>query len=207
MSQAREGKRAERERPECYISVDIEAAGPVPGKYSMLSLGACVVGAPAATFYCELRPTSPEYVPEALRVGGLSLEHLALTGREPAEAMGAFRDWVRMVSANRLPVFVGFNASFDWAFVNWYLQTYLNENPFGIGALDIKAYYMGLSGCTWQETTSRRLPPVVQPIHRQTHNALDDAIAQAEIFEKLFAASPRWPRLAPDQQRDGMTTG
>ena len=31
--------------PDTYISVDIEASGPVPGEYSMLSLGACVVGA------------------------------------------------------------------------------------------------------------------------------------------------------------------
>lgn len=201
MSQAREGRRSERERPECYISVDIEAAGPVPGKYSMLSLGACVVGSPAATFYCELRPISPEYVPEALRVSSLSLEHLARTGSEPTEAMGAFHDWVQMVGAGRLPVFVGFNASFDWAFVNWYLQTYLNENPFGIGALDIKAYYMGLSGCMWQETTSRQVPSTFQPSHPQTHNALDDAIAQAEIFEKLLDASPRWPRPVPDERQ------
>ena len=32
--------------PECYISVDVEAAGPIPGTYSLLSIGACVVGNP-----------------------------------------------------------------------------------------------------------------------------------------------------------------
>jgi ribonuclease T len=29
---------------EIYFSVDIEASGPIPGEYSMLSLGACLVG-------------------------------------------------------------------------------------------------------------------------------------------------------------------
>ena len=43
-------------------------------------------------------------------------------------------------------MFVGFNATFDWAFVNFYFHQYLGENPFGIGGIDIKSYYMGLSG-------------------------------------------------------------
>ena len=41
---------------ELYISVDIEAAGPVPVEYSMLSIGACVVGSPEVSFYIELKP-------------------------------------------------------------------------------------------------------------------------------------------------------
>lgn len=173
---------------EVYISVDIEAAGPIPGKYSMLALGACVVGAAETSFYAELKPTTDQAVPEALAVSGLSWERLMVTGREPAEVMRSFRAWVRDVSADRLPVFVGFNASFDWQFVNWYFQVFLGENPFGIGALDIKAFYMGYSGCLWKETTSSQLPSWLQPRRRQTHHALDDAIAQAEIFEGLLYA-------------------
>ena len=33
-----------RVKPSLYISVDIEADGPIPGPYSMLSLGAAVAG-------------------------------------------------------------------------------------------------------------------------------------------------------------------
>lgn len=173
---------------EVYISIDVEAAGPVPGEYSMLSLGACLVDAPKTNYYVEFRPTSLRFVPEALQVGGLSLEQLQETGHEPAKAMGKLRDWVLQMAASRRPVFVGFNASFDWSFVNWYFHMYLGENPFGIGALDIKAYYMGLTGCAWSETTSGQLMPEFQPTSHQTHNALDDAIAQAEIFAKLIDA-------------------
>jgi hypothetical protein len=42
---------------EKYNSVDIEAAGPIPPTYSMLSLGACVVGDEQTTFYTELTST------------------------------------------------------------------------------------------------------------------------------------------------------
>ncbi len=178
-------------REEVYISVDVEAAGPIPGTFSMLSLGACVVGTPTTVFYVELRPITTHFVPEALRVGGFSLERLARTGCEPKEAMEAFRDWIARVRVNRFPVLVGFNASFDWAFVNWYFHTFVSENPFGIGALDIKAYYMGLSGCSWQETAWSKLPQGFRAVHQQTHNALDDAVAQAEVFAKLLETQPR----------------
>lgn len=67
---------ARRIRPSLWISVDIEADGPVPGPYSMLGLGAAVAdvqdadGFTAAdpekqTSYRELHPISEEFVPEA----------------------------------------------------------------------------------------------------------------------------------------------
>lgn len=178
-----------RDRPETYISVDVETSGPVPGKYNLLSLGACVVGRPEVAFYVELRPISEGALPEALEVAGISAERLAESGRDPARAMGEFRAWVVRASEGRRPVFVGFNAGFDWSFVNWYFYAFLGDNPFGIGALDIKAYYMGFSGCAWGDTTSSKLPREFQPDSPHTHNALDDARAQAEIFAKLLAAS------------------
>jgi DNA polymerase III epsilon subunit-like protein len=173
---------------EVYISVDIEAAGPVPGEYSMLSIGATVVGNPQNSFYAELKPLNDNAVPEALAVSKLNMMKLAETGQEPRAVMLEFRDWVRASATGCKSIFVSFNASFDWSFVNWYFHKYLRENPFGFGALDIKAYYMGFSGCTWGETTSSQLPQEFQPNHQLTHNALDDARAQGEIFEKLLKA-------------------
>jgi len=49
--------------PELYIAVDVEADGPIPGPYSMLSLGMAVVGHSELRFYSELRPISTEFVP------------------------------------------------------------------------------------------------------------------------------------------------
>jgi uncharacterized OsmC-like protein len=39
-----------------YISVDIEASGPIPGDYSILSIGACSVIDVRKNFYVELKP-------------------------------------------------------------------------------------------------------------------------------------------------------
>ena len=93
---------------EVYISVDIEAAGPIPSTYSMLSLGAVAVDNPQATFYVELRPVNDESVPGAMKVVGRTLEDFARIGRDPKEAMAAFRDWLSSVSKAAKPVFVGF---------------------------------------------------------------------------------------------------
>jgi ribonuclease T len=171
---------------EVYISVDVEAAGPLPPTYSMLSLGAVVVDDPQATFYVELRPTNDEALPAAMKVVGRTLRDFAKAGLAPKEAMSQFRDWLTAVAKTGRPVFVGFNATFDWAFVNFYFHHYLGENPFGIGGIDIKSYYMGLSGCAWEDTRSSRIPAKFKTAGlRHTHNALDDAIEQAELFRRM----------------------
>jgi hypothetical protein len=71
--------------------------------------------------------------------------------------MKALSDWVEETSDGRKPVFVAFNAAFDWSFVNWYFHTYLKHNPFGIAGLDIKSYYMALTACNWTDTRLSRI--------------------------------------------------
>ena len=170
-----------------YISVDIEASGPIPGDYSMLSFGACVVGEPAKTFYAELKPLNDRFVKQALEVCGLSMEKLAREGRDPKNALAAFRDWIKSVTPpTHRPLFVGFNAPFDWMFLQWYFLHFLGEAPFGFSGLDIKAYYMGMKGCVWSETSKHAMDPRFKSDRPHTHNALDDALEQAEIFQKMI---------------------
>jgi hypothetical protein len=172
---------------EYYVSVDIEADGPIPGEYSMLSIGAAVRWRPdtvIATFYRELQPISTNFVQEALDVCKLDRSHLAMFGMEPADAMAQLEGWLASFPPGRR-VFVGFNATFDWSFVNWYFHKYLQRNPFGISGLDIKAYYMGKFGTTWGDTAKARLPKELRPKLRHTHNARDDAEEQLLIWEAI----------------------
>lgn len=175
---------------EHYISVDIEAAGPIPGEYSMLSIGACVVGDEEKTHYVQLKPLNHNAVPEALQVTGLSLETLESTGVAPTEAMSAFQTWLAAVLPEQAkPVFVGLNTPFDWSFVNYYFVRFIGANPFGHTALDIKAMYMGATGCTWNQTTSSQMAKRLHPKKKSTHNALEDALYQAELFRLIRGMS------------------
>ena len=172
---------------EAFISVDIETAGPNPSQYAMLSIGACTVSEPVQTFYVELQPDREAFVPEALQVSGLNLDELRENGIPPEGAMSQFADWIEQVTPEGgRPVFVAFNALFDWTFVNDYFHRYLGHNPFGHSALDMKAFYMGLRGVTWDETGFEKVTQHFGINHSLTHNALQDALDQAALFRKML---------------------
>jgi ribonuclease T len=171
---------------EIFISVDVEAAGPIPGEYSLLSIGACDVHDDTSAFECLLKPINSNFDPKAIGITGFTLDELERVGLHPAQAMEDFQKWIRETSGrDGQPVFVGFNAAFDWSFVNYYFHRYLGENPFGFAALDIKSLYMGATNCAWQETRSSRIAARLQPKLSGTHNALQDAQYQAEMFRLI----------------------
>ena len=170
----------------CYICVDIEAAGPHPGSYSLLSIGAAAAWDAAQNFYIELQPVNDNQTEEARSVHGLSLEALAEQGAPPAEAMQRFADWLSQVCGAEEPVFVAFNAPFDWMFINLYFHTYLGHNPFGHRAVDIKALFMGLHGVAWADTSYQMIASHYGKAESLPHNALEDAIQEAGIFAAML---------------------
>ena len=168
---------------EYFISVDVEASGPIPGEYSLLTIGACCVDDVSKTFYVQLKPLNRNAVPEAMSVTGLSLDQLENEGQAPADAMTGFAAWIEQTAPkDSTPVLVGLNAPFDWSFINYYFIKFVGTNPFGFAALDIKALYMGATGCMWGQTGSSHIAKRVKPKLKGTHNALEDALYQAELF-------------------------
>jgi hypothetical protein len=183
-----------------YFSVDVEADGPIPGPYSMISVGVAVAGRrdgafapadPAAeTFYRELKPISDDYVPAALEVSGLSRESLAASGTEPAAAMAELTRWMSTVCAGARPVMVAYPASFDWMFLYWYLMRFTGASPFGhSGCLDLKTMYAVRADVPLRQAVKRLMPAELRSNRRHTHHALDDAMEQADLFINLM----RWP--------------
>ncbi|MFC9297586.1 MTH938/NDUFAF3 family protein [Streptomyces sp. NPDC057011] len=196
-------------RPSLYVSVDIEADGPIPGPYSMISFGAAVAGRQDGgsytaadpreqTFYRELRPISDAYVPEALAVSGLDRDRLVREGADPAVAMAEFRTWVREVSAGAQPVMCGYPASFDWTFLYWYLMRFGGDSPFGhSGCLDMKTLYAVKARVPLRAAVKGRMPRELRSRLPHTHHALDDAVEQAELMSNLMLWAPpaRSPRV------------
>lgn len=181
-----------RKKPEVFISVDVETAGPIVGEHSMLTLGACLAHQPEVSFSMMLKPISDKSVAEALEVTGLTLKRAEKEGLAPSDAMSEFAAWIsKNVPEGSTPVFVGLNAPFDWGFVNYYFLKYFGENPFGFTALDIKALFMGVMGCSWFETKSSAIDKVVDPSQKGDHDALHDARYQAELFRLVYDLAAR----------------
>ncbi|MGQ4382602.1 exonuclease [Streptomyces sp. SAS_270] len=190
-------------KAEFYVSADVEADGPVPGPYSMSSFGLAVAGVrdgvtfqavePAErTFYAELKPISEAYDPEALAVGGLDRGRLVREGQEPAQAMDAAADWLATVSGElgAAPVFVAYPLGYDWMWMYWYFMQFAsNGSPFGHSrCLDLKTLYAAKAASPIIGSTKRSMPRHLLSSRPHTHNALDDAIEQAELFQNLM----RW---------------
>jgi ribonuclease T len=165
---------------------------PVPAEYSMLSLGACVVGNEDDddyTFYVEIQPISDNYVKEALEIAGFSIRDLKVKGTAPKEAMKKFADWVTRVSdeGDKHPVFVAAPITFDWSFVNYYFHRFLGSNPFGVSGIDLKSVWIGKTNSKWHATTLEDIKKTLGLEHiAHTHNALEDAKEQSLIFKKMM---------------------
>jgi hypothetical protein len=198
---------AQRKLPKKYISVDIESSGPTPGKYTMLSFGACIVGDTTSQFYRELKPISEAYIAGAMRIGclGLSciadmrddhrydpshqeflpplvLARLRDQGSLPSKAMAEFDQWIRRSTAGYRPVLAAAPIGFDGMWIHWYFDNFFaGENPLGFGGEDINSMYRGLRRDVETHSAELRLPR--EGTH---HNALDDAIYQAKEMEAIL---------------------
>jgi len=175
--------------PPAFVSVDIEASGPSPSRYAILSIGACLVDDPSRGFYAELRPWSREADPTAMQVHGLSLDELAVRGEEPAEALRRFEDWLAAETDGQTPTFVGHNAAFDWMFVADAFHRYLGHNPFGHAPVDIKSFFAGLTGESWSRTGLQQIAAHFGEKGTLPHHALEDARIQARLFAAMLRRS------------------
>ncbi len=154
--------------------VDVEADGPIPGDFSMVSFGAVIVESELSRyFHGKLRPISDQWIPEALKVSGYTREH-TLTFLEPKGVMEGFADWLAKNCDDRL-IFVSDNNGFDWQFINWYFHHFLGKNPFGFSSQNLGSLYKGLVGDTFKNFKHLRRT-------KHTHNPVDDARGNAEAL-------------------------
>ncbi len=164
------------------ISVDVETAGPNPADYALLSIGACTLISPRETFYAELKPVTFKVDSDALAVHQLDMNRLLKEGLDAEAALLKLSEWLKQTIADRRgPLFMGFNSPFDWMFLNDYFHRFLGYNPFGHSSLDIKSFVMGFKRVPWVQTRMGALSS--KPLR---HNALEDAVDQADIFINLL---------------------
>lgn len=175
-----------------WISVDVEADGPCPGLYSMVSFGAVVIDPRLdKTFYGQTAPISDKYIPQALAVSGHTREeHEAFP--KPEIEIARFHTWLDALQAqnkgDRGLVFISDNPAFDWQFINYYLHRYVGKNLFGFSAKRIGDLCAGMEesvylGNKWKQFRKTR----------HTHHPVDDAMGVAEGVLGLKRAGLKVP--------------
>ena len=178
------------------VSVDVEADGPIPGPYSMVSIG-CALSATwtgrelvrldldAETFRAVLKPISDRWDPEALAISGMTREYVLGHGEDPAEVMDRCAAWVvdKGKQYGAVPVFAGYPVGYDWLFSYWYFMSFSKSgSPFGHGRhFDIKTAYAVKAGVPICEAVKAKMPRSLRSARPHTHDPLDDAKEQGDL--------------------------
>lgn len=170
-----------------YISCDVETDGPIPGEFSMLSLGAVAFneeGIKIDTFYSNLLPLpNAKQDPKTMQWWQTEKEAWELTQenqQQPEKTMSEFLSWLK--SFNEDVKLIGYPLPFDFMFIVWYLVKFTGKNPLGHNGIDIRSYYMGRADVNFDKSSKNYIPNELHSTHPHTHHALDDAIGQGELF-------------------------
>ncbi|MBL9136917.1 MAG: 3'-5' exoribonuclease [Verrucomicrobiales bacterium] len=177
---------------EIYVSTDVEADGPIPGPYSMLSLGSAAFQSDKTligTFEVNLEPLpGATGHPETMAWWAENREAWEAATKNPRPAEVAMKEYVAWLDGlPGHPVFVGYPASFDFLFVYWYLIRFTGRSPFSFSALDIKTMAMVMLGKDYRRTVKRAMPRRWFDDLPHRHRALDDAIEQGTLFCNMLA--------------------
>jgi hypothetical protein len=191
---------------EVYFSTDVETDGPIPGRNSMLSLAAVAIlrdGTRLDAFTANLKPLDgavrdPKTMADFWDKNPEAWAAATKDPEDPFLVMTKFKAWIGDV-CHRVsnpqpfaPVFAAYPAGFDFMFVHWYFEFFLNGDPFSHSALDMKTLAMGILQRPYRQSTKRNMPSAWftgQPKH--SHVALDDAEGQAMLLAAMFRASAR----------------
>jgi 3'-5' exoribonuclease Rv2179c-like domain len=166
-----------------YFSADVETDGPIfdgarynrPDRFDK-------------GFYRELKPISNDFQEEALRVNGLDRVRLCREGQSPETAMTDAANWVKQIAGAGKPVLVAYPLCFDWAWLYWYFIRFSTYgSPFNHSrCFDIKTAFALKASLPIAKASRSKLLAWLRPNRPHTHNALDDATEQAEIFANIF---------------------
>ena len=179
---------------ETYIVFDIETDGPIPNVNSMLSLGAAAVSQDLEklppTFYVNIFPLlTARSDPDTMLWWQRNSDAFEQTQKHQvnaSRAMQLFVEWAKQFDGKPVPV--AFPAGFDYTFLYWYLCFFLGKSshPFSFSCIDMKTLGMAIQKKGYLRSTKRNYPKSWFGPHKHTHNALDDALGQRDLFISMM---------------------
>jgi len=180
---------------ELYVSIDVEADGPIPGMNSMLSFGSAVFdinGNLWNTFECnlELLPeaTSEVKTMEWWKTQPEAWEHCRKDLLSPSVVMNSY--YVNMVhlseQLNKKLVCIGYPITYDFMFLYWYLMKFAGKSPFSFSGIDIKTIAMMMMKRPYTKIGKSSMPKRwFEGAEKHTHTPLEDAKGQGRMFVNM----------------------
>ncbi len=185
--------------PELYVSCDIEADGPCPGLFSMLSFGLAAFTIDkrlVGTFSRNLELLDGADVDERTSRWWQqpTQQQAYAASREatvsPRAAMVDAKSWLDAMRAHGKPLFCGAPSGFDFTFMYYYFQRFLGESPIGFASLDLRSYAAAVMKRQYRHVGKRQYPSDwIDADLPHTHVALDDAIEQGCILVNMMRAN------------------
>lgn len=127
--------------------------------------------------------------------------------KPPAAVMPAYRDHLKTLSKRfGKPVFMGYPAAYDFAWMNWYLRQFTCDSPFGQSGLCLKSFAMALLKTPFRDSVKRRFPRRWFDDLPHTHVALDDAIEQGAFGINMVRESRGLPPIEQLTRLEGPTS-
>jgi len=175
-----------------YISFDVETNGPIPGPFSMLSIGCAAYEYPKnliSTFERNLEtlPEAGEHPDTMKWWKGFPDQYQICRANQvpPKDAMLDLLAWQKSLPGKS--TFAAFPSGFDFTFLYWYMVDVTKTNSFAFSCVDIKTYAMALLKSDYRRSSKRCLPKHwFSKELPHTHGALDDALEQGEMFMNML---------------------
>lgn len=177
-----------------YIVIDIESDGLVPGLNSMLSIGAVTLRKYTISdfFYAKLW-SLPDACPNPNTIkwweetSPEQWEHLGHPAGKcgPKAAMLKFETWLaKQAEIHGKVISCAWKPHVDVAFIRYYANRFLSHELFekDCSGLDIKTMTAIAMGKPFHEVSLSKVPLEWLRGNSITHNALDDAMAEAAIM-------------------------
>jgi hypothetical protein len=191
--------------PELYVSCDIEADGPCPGLFSMLSFGLAAFTLEkvlVGTFSRNLQLLDGADVDERTMTWWAQPEQGEAFRRaredlvSPRAAMVECKMWLEEMRAFGRPIVCGAPSGFDFTFMYYYFQRFLGESPIGFASLDLRSYAAAVLKRQYRQVGKRQYPQEwIDENLPHTHVALDDAIEQGCILINMIRSNLGLPGI------------
>ncbi|MEL8055419.1 MAG: exonuclease [Pseudomonadota bacterium] len=165
-----------------HFVLDVEADGPCPAMFNLISFGLVNVDDPTKTFLGKVAPIIPDPGIEAARaVSDISFEEQD-TFQSSEDVFPKAVKWLTNIAGSKRPTIWSDNPAFDWQFWNYYCHRFLGENPAGFSARRIGDMDAGRRGKPLNTSAWKKYRKTAH-----THNPVDDALGNVEALRWILA--------------------